>query len=125
MHFRGFTIDQAAAIRDAVDAAHGLAYDGCHKMYILDAVDETDSMRRLGYSHVVEIADIGPAAAVDQLEAWTRHSFETAKCGLAFITRVGDFSQFAEENEAYSDVVGQSEFDVAYGDEYDDELDED
>lgn len=121
MHFRGFTIDQAAAIRDAVDTAHGLAYDGCHKMYILDAVDETENMRRYGYPHVVEIADIGPDAAVEQLEAWTRHSFETAECGLAFITRVADDSLFDDINDAYTAVVGQSEFDVAYGDEHDED----
>lgn len=86
--------------------ADSIAWDECHKIYILMDANQTDLMVEYGYDRMIRAADSTPEAMFATLKEWWDNS-----CGLRFINAVhtveGDpnkgfdslIPQFAEEDE--------------------------
>jgi hypothetical protein len=69
-------------IRDAVDAADAIAWDGCHKIYVSMDKTQTEVLRDLGY--MLHEADKVPRAEMQQtIKMWVVES-----CKLRFVSTV-------------------------------------
>lgn len=73
----------------AVAGAYGIAYDGCHKIYILDDALTFAEQKSYGYgdgtdsSLLIHIDTIGEDAATQALIYWFDNS-----CSLRFISKI-------------------------------------
>jgi hypothetical protein len=84
-------------VRDVIDDAILVAWDGCHKIYVAMDEQEAKSLRVDGYPHVMtSTAD----EMLDTLGLWWDKS-----CGLRFISAVGDgsFESLIAQFEEYDD----------------------
>ena len=84
-------------IADATATAKGIAFDGCHKIYILMDDAQMDLMREYGYDPLISSSQMTPNEMTDTVVKWFEES-----CGLRFVYAV-------------STVKGDSEFDTVIG----------
>lgn len=82
-----------------VEAAHSIAWDECHKIYILMDATQTEKMRGYGYPHV--LTKDYPVDFSNTIVGWFEDS-----CDLRFIAAV---STNAEGLEEFHSVVEQFE----------------
>ena len=109
-------IDKIDEIEAAVFGSDSIAFDGCHKIYIMRDSIGTQQMQEYEYEHVVPIENVSEAVA--KVVGWYEDS-----CGLKFINLVTDAGK---DNEDYHSVIGQFELDEDEDedDDWDDEEDE-
>lgn len=60
--------------------ARGIAWDTCHKIYIILDDEEMEKMRGYGYDPLISADEMTPEQMTKQILAWYRDS-----CGLRFI----------------------------------------
>jgi hypothetical protein len=109
----------------ALADAKGIAFDGCHKIYVLMDDAQVEKMRGYGYgddegSYLLTAEKLSRAEMLDTLERWYEDS-----CGLRFINGVSTVD--GDPNEGYVDLIAQGadwEEDEDE-DDYEDEEDED
>ena len=101
-------------VKEAVDTAVSITWEGCHKIYIMsdEAADE-DSIA-CGYD-TVKVEDKDKAVA--QLFEWWE-----ASCGLRFIYRI-ETTGGKVGNEQFSTVIPQFDYDEDEEDEEEDDYD--
>jgi hypothetical protein len=94
------------AVEAALQNADSIAFDGCHKIYILLDRDQTQQMRDYGYeedsSELHEVTD--PATALKTLREWWDDS-----CGLRFINSVRTVQ--GNPNDGFETLIAQFEED--------------
>ncbi len=93
--------------------AEGIAWDGCHKIYVIMDSGEMAKMRELEYNHLVPCDGLTPYEVVDKVLEWYEDS-----CGLRFVEAV------STQDETYTDfhvIIGQFED----GEDEDEDEDED
>jgi hypothetical protein len=97
-------------------AADSVAYDGCHKIYVLADPEGTATQRGWGYgdgsddSQLLMIADL--TNPLDTVQQW----FYEDSCGLRFVNGI---KGTGEENEHYVRLIGQGDESDWYPDEDD------
>jgi hypothetical protein len=102
-------------VREYTDEAKGIAFDGCHKVYVLMDDEQMELMGEYGYgedgSFLVSSDQLDPAEMATVAMTWYKQS-----CGLRFIqaTRTNP----TDPNEGFVDIISQFE-------NNDDEEDED
>lgn len=88
-------------LKDYTPYCDSIAWDGCHKIYILMDSDQTDKMKGYGYTYLITRKS---GADLDgTIEAWYRES-----CPLRFVQVVATDYQH-EDGEVFEDVYGQFE----------------
>lgn len=80
-----------------VEMAHSIAWDECHKIYILMDEKQTEKMREYGYTPVL----VNPDDSLETILDWYEDS-----CGLRFINAI---STQADGTDKYHQVVAQFE----------------
>lgn len=99
-----------AKVEAALPGAKALAYDGCHKIYVLLDDRQVAISRGYGYgedgAELVETEGLSPLDTISILERW----FE-ASCSLRFINAVHTVPEGANPNDGYIDLIGQFEED--------------
>lgn len=95
-----------AKVKEAVDTAVSIAWEGCHKIYIMSDEQSNADMIDLEYEPI-RVCD--KQEAVDQLFEWWECS-----CSLRFIQRI-EGEQGSNEN--YYNVIGQFDYNEYEGDE--------
>lgn len=88
-------------VLDAVNNAHSICWDGCHKIYIMDDVVGTQTMMKYEYPFIFTKDEMSPKEMAGQIRKWYKNS-----CSLRFISLV---SGTGEDNYDYTDVVSQME----------------
>lgn len=80
-------MDKLDELREVLNDAKGIAWDNCHKIYIMMDDQEVAQMREYEYDPLITSDDMTPAQMLDTLFDWYRDS-----CGLRFIevTSTGD-----------------------------------
>ena len=91
-------------VQDALSEADGIAFDGCHTIYVLLDSEQTSLMRQYGYEYVEPVTD--QAEALDKLEEWFEDS-----CGLRFISAVA--TNHEDPNAGFKNLISQFEFDFS------------
>lgn len=89
-----------------------VAWDGCHKIYVLLDDEQTAQMREYGYAHIIETDGIPDPSVLDILEHWFR-----ASCGLEFIQSVRTVE--GNPNDGFKSIIAQADEDIEW--DYDDE----
>jgi len=97
-------MEKMGEIHELLADAKGIAWDTCHKIYILMDDQEVEQSRKYGYDPLITANEMSSAEMLATVLGWYRDS-----CGLRFIsaTRTTDtgtefvdvVSQFEEEEE--------------------------
>jgi hypothetical protein len=95
--------------------AKGIAFDTCHKIYILMDDEQMNLMKEYEYEPLISSEDMDAEEMANTLLEWYKGS-----CGLRFIQAV---STTTNPNDGYVDVVEQGSDWNAYEDEDEDEDD--
>lgn len=94
----------------AVEMAKGIAFDTCHKIYVLMDDEQMAQMKEWGYDPLISSDEMGPEQMLATIQKWYRDS-----CGLKFVQAVRTVE--GDPNDGFISLIGQ-------GDEWDDECDE-
>ena len=90
--------------------AKGIAWDTCHKIYVLMDDEQMALMREYGYDPLITSDEMTPEQMSRQVADWFDQS-----CGLRFIQAVNTNPD--DPNEGFIDIVGQFEADEDEEDE--------
>jgi hypothetical protein len=93
--------------------AKGIAFDTCHKIYILMDDEQMNLMKEYEYEPLISSEDMDAEEMANTLLEWYKGS-----CGLRFIQAV---STTTNPNDGYVDVVEQGSDWNAYEDEDEDD----
>jgi hypothetical protein len=89
-------------VREYTNEAKGIAYDTCHKIYILMDEEQVALMREYGYDPLITADQLDPAEMATVAVTWYKNS-----CGLRFISAV--YSDKSIGQDGFVDVVAQFE----------------
>lgn len=97
----GFTSDSGwEGVETAISQCKGIAWDTCHKIYILMDDRQMDLMREYGYDPLISASDSNAYDLFAKVQEWYEES-----CGLRFVNAV----QHCEENPnaGFTDIIPQ------------------
>lgn len=93
-------------VHAALLGADSIAWDGCHKIYVLMDKEQTQEMRDFGYDDSGEeglrLVNGDPDAALLVIQRWWRES-----CELRFVSAVRTVP--GDPNEGFTNLIGQFE----------------
>jgi hypothetical protein len=115
----------------ALKDAKGIAFDGCHKIYVLMDNEQVAKMTTYGYgddegSYLLTADKMSKGEMADTLANWFAES-----CSLRFIHGVSSVPEGTDPNEGYTDLIPQGadwrddEDEDYYYEQQEDEDDED
>ena len=111
----------------ALKDAKGIAFDGCHKIYVLMDNEQVAKMTTYGYgvdegSYLLTADKMSKGEMADTLANWFAES-----CSLRFIHGVSSVPEGTDPNEGFTDLIPQGADwqDDDDDDDYDDEEGED
>ena len=90
-------------VETALETAKGIAFDTCHKIYVLMDEDQVELMRKYEYDEIRSIADISKESMLELLKDWYASS-----CSLRFIQSIRTTSP-DDEDSGYDDLISQFE----------------
>jgi hypothetical protein len=101
------TVDTYWKVREYTDEAKGIAFDTCHKIYVLMDDEQVALMRSYGYGeddpNAIATSDqLDPAEMATVVTTWFERS-----CGLKFITAVSSDKSFGEDG--WLNIISQFE----------------
>lgn len=99
-------------VESQIPHADSIAFDGCHKIYVLLDAEQTAAMSSYGYgdntdadgSRLYTSSEMTPEAMLATLHEWFEQS-----CGLRFISAVATVS--GNPNEGFTGLIEQFELD--------------
>ena len=105
-------------VREYTDEAKGIAFDTCHKIYVLMDNEQVELMRSYGYGeddpNAIATSDqLDPAEMATVVTTWFDKS-----CSLKFITAVSSDKRFGDDG--WLSIISQFEADEYEEDEDDD-----
>lgn len=90
-------------VRERVSEAKAIAWDTCHKIYVLMDDEQVELMREYQYDDLITKEKMTTEQMVDTLEDWFG-----ASCSLRFIQAVS--TNYEDPNEGFESLIGQFEF---------------
>jgi len=90
----------AFEILEYTQEAKGIAFDTCHKIYILMDDEQMDLMRTYGYDPLISSDELDPEELANKVVEWYEES-----CALRFINAV--YTNQENPNDGYIQVVPQ------------------
>lgn len=110
------------AVEETVPRAHSIAFDGCHKIYVLLDDEQTRQMIEYGYrSDGSTMLLRSEGATSEQMLEALREWFDES-CGLRFINAVRTVP--GDPNDGFTSLIAQFELDENEDDEYEEEWDD-
>lgn len=100
-------------VEQYIQDAKGIAWDTCHKIYILMDDEQLVLMREYGYDTLITHEQATPSEMLDTVWRWYEDS-----CGLRFVQAVA--TTYPDSNDGFTDLISQGEYD-----RYDDDNGED
>lgn len=88
------------SVEDALENAKGIAFDGCHKIYVLLDDKQVGLMREYEYDHIVTRDEQDEEVMLTTLKDWFEKS-----CGLRFVESVE--SGHADANDGFTTLIEQ------------------
>ena len=87
-------------VYDRVGSAKAIAWDTCHKIYVLLDDEQMAQMKEYGYDPLISSDEMKPSEMVKTLREWYEDS-----CGLRFISGVRTVQ--GDPNEGFIDLIPQ------------------
>jgi hypothetical protein len=102
-------------VREYTDEAKGIAFDTCHKIYVLMDDEQVALMREYGYGEddpnaIATSSQLDPAEMATVATTWFERS-----CSLKFITAVSSDKRFGDDG--WLNIISQFEADEDEDDE--------
>lgn len=95
------------AVEEVLDQAHSIAWDGCHKIYVLLDEEQTALMESYGYREDdSQMYLASEFASTDDLYAWLQNWWDES-CGLRFISAVRTDEE--DPNAGFTQLIAQFE----------------
>jgi len=88
------------AVESALSEASGIAFDTCHKIYILMDKEQMKLMAEYGYDPLISASDLDSYAMLEQVKSWYEQS-----CGLRFVNAV--YTNHENPNDGFCDLIPQ------------------
>jgi hypothetical protein len=88
-------------VKEALAESKAIAWDGCHKIYILMDDNQVELTRSYGYDPLIESKDSTPEQLFETLSTWYRDS-----CGLRFVQSV---TTHKDPNCGFNSIIDQGE----------------
>ena len=121
-------------VEDRVEDAKAIAWDTCHKIYVLMDDEQVSLMRQYEYDPIITKDEMSATEMAETIKKWYAES-----CGLRFVSAVSTMPEGEDANEGFETLIGQFEEDDCedcgergcagvcndYEDEYEDEDEED
>lgn len=92
----------ANLVRNRISEAEAIAWDNCHKIYILMDTEQVDLMRGYGYDPIITNEEMNPDDMLDKVKEWYEDS-----CSLRFIQAVS--TNDIDPNLGFESLVSQFE----------------
>ena len=89
-------------IEERVSEARAIAWDTCHKIYVLMDDEQVELMREYGYDPLITKEEMKPEEMLSTLEKWYEDS-----CGLRFVEAVS--TNHIDPNAGFESLVEQGE----------------
>ena len=89
-------------VRNRISEAEAIAWDNCHKIYILMDTEQVDLMRGYGYDPIITNEEMNPDDMFDLVQEWYENS-----CSLRFIQAVS--TNDIDPNLGFESLVSQFE----------------
>ena len=90
-------------VKEKVSKAKAIAFDTCHKIYLLMDNEQVELMRGYGYDPLITKEDATPDVMLATLQEWYEDS-----CGLRFIEAVS--TNHENPNAGFETLIGQGDF---------------
>ena len=90
------------SVEEAVEDAKGIAFDTCHKIYVLLDDRQVELMREYEYDEIRTSAEQTPAQMLQTLKGWFEKS-----CSLRFICAVETVKEGVDPNEGFTTLIEQ------------------
>ena len=90
-------------VKEKVSEAKAIAFDTCHKIYLLMDNEQVELMRGYGYDPLITKEDATPDVMLATLQEWYEDS-----CGLRFIEAV--INNHENTNAGFETLIGQGDF---------------
>ena len=87
-------------IEKTLERSVSIAFDTCHKIYVLEDEEQHELMVSYGYDPLIRIETIGVKEALKTLKDWYKNS-----CFLKFISAVRTVD--GNPNEGFTDLIPQ------------------
>jgi hypothetical protein len=84
----------------AVQMAKGIAFDTCHKIYVLMDDEQMVAMKGYGYDPLLSADDLTPSEMLETIQDWYADS-----CGLRFVSAVRTVG--GDPNEGFISLIEQ------------------
>jgi len=85
-----------------LDDAKGIAFDTCHKIYVLMDTEQVEQMRVYEYDEIRTSEEQTPSQMLETLKEWFEKS-----CPLRFIQSVASVPAGQDENSGYETLIEQ------------------
>ena len=92
----------ANLVRNRISEAEAIAWDTCHKIYILMDSEQVDLMRGYGYDPIITNEEMNPDDMLDKVKEWYEDS-----CSLRFIQAVS--TNDIDPNLGFESLISQFE----------------
>jgi hypothetical protein len=89
------------SVMDYTLKAKGIAWDGCHKIYVLMDDNQVELMRKYEYEHIYTLADLIDDSFYNIIFDWYGDS-----CGLRFVYAV-ETTETGNPNDGFTDLIEQ------------------
>lgn len=89
-----------AKVEVAVEMAKGIAFDECHKIYVLMDDAQMEQMKEYGYDPLLSSDDLTPAEMLETIRKWYAES-----CMLRFVDAVRTVQ--GDPNEGFLTLIPQ------------------
>ena len=87
-------------VEERVSEAKAIAWDTCHKIYLLMDNEQVELMRGYGYEPLITADEMKPAEMLETLKYWYENS-----CFLRFIDAVS--TNHEDANKGFETLIGQ------------------
>lgn len=87
-------------VREGLEGAKAIAWDACHKIYVLMDAEQVELMESYGYDPLIPVTDIDKA--YETLQEWWQES-----CGLRFINAVSTVE--GSTDDIFERLIAQGE----------------
>ena len=91
-----------AKVEVAVEMAKGIAFEECHKIYVLLDDAQMELMKSYGYDPLLSSDDLTPKEMLATIRKWYNDS-----CGLRFVNAVRTVE--SDPNDGFITLIGQGE----------------
>lgn len=99
-------------VQDRIEDAKGIAFDTCHKIYVLMDDQQMAQMKEYGYGDEPDTDSLLYASdwSANELFATVKKWYEQS-CGLRFVEAVSTTAEGIDPNEGFETLIGQFDTD--------------